>query len=192
MVLCSAPRAPTPLPGQRRRRSASQRLVSGKNSWSRASVGILGVAWLLQSRGTPSGYPRDMMFHRGSRHREASPHLLGLPALSRMHPGDEFTHIVGATVSYLKAQWPQELATLRVDVVGMPLGSGSLRVPRWSVHKQTMAIRIYRHPIERLSKLHRRDRWHKRVMIESVVFSAVAEMLGTDPWHLAPERYHPH
>jgi lambda repressor-like predicted transcriptional regulator len=29
-------------------------------------------------------------------------------------------------------------------------------------------------------------------MIESVVFSAVAEMLGTDPWQLAPERFHPH
>jgi lambda repressor-like predicted transcriptional regulator len=25
-----------------------------------------------------------------------------------------------------------------------------------------------------------------------VVFSAVAEMLGTDPWQLAPERFHPH
>jgi hypothetical protein len=100
--------------------------------------------------------------------------------------------VVAATVSYLKGQWPEELATLRVDVVGMPHESESPRVPRWSLNRATRTIRIYRHPIERLGKLHRDDRWHKRVMIESVVFSAVAEMLGTDPWQLAPERFHPH
>ena len=150
------------------------------------------MAWLLQSRATLGSYPRDMAFHRASRHREASSHLLGPRALSRIRRGDEFTHVVAATVSYLKGQWPEELATLRVDVVGMPHESESPRVPRWSLNRATRTIRIYRHPIERLGKLHRNDRWHKRVIIESVVFSAVAEMLGTDPWQLAPERFHPH
>lgn len=155
-------------------------------------MAVHGVAWLLQSKGTEGSYPRDMAFHRAPRHRDASAHLLGPLALSRLRRGDEFTHIVGANVSYLKTQWPHELATLRVDVVGMPYDSGSPRVPRWSLNKQTRTIRIYRHPIERMNKLHRNDRWHKRVMIESVVFSAVAEMLGTDPWQLAPDRFHPH
>ena len=150
------------------------------------------MAWLFQGRATPGSYPRDMAFHRASRHREASSHLLGPRALSRIRRGDEFTHVVGATVSYLKGQWPEELATLRVDVVGMPHESESPRVPKWSLNRTTRTIRIYRHPIERLGKLHRNDRWHKRIMIESVVFSAVAEMLGTDPWQLAPERFHPH
>jgi len=99
---------------------------------------------------------------------------------------------VAATVSYLKGQWPRELETLRVDVVSMPLGKVLDRVPRWSVDKKQRSIRIYRLPIERLTRLHKKDRWHKRVVIESVVFSAVAEMLGTDPWQLAPERFHPH
>lgn len=101
-------------------------------------------------------------------------------------------HVVGATVSYLKNQWPNELATLRVDVTGMPAEGNFARVPRWSIRRESRSIRIYRHPIERLAKLHRNDRWHKRVIIESVVFSAVAELLGTDPWQLAPERFHPH
>ena len=47
-------------------------------------------------------------------------------------------------------------------------------------------------PIERLSKLHKRDAWHRRVLVESIVISAIAELLGTDPWHLAPDRFHPH
>ena len=133
-----------------------------------------------------------MAFHRASKHRGASPHLLGPRALPRLSRGDEFTHIVAATVSYLKGQWSEELATLRVDVVGMPHNLDTPRVPRWSIDRRNRTIRIYRHPIERLTKLHRKDRWHTRVMIESVVFSAVAEMLGTDPWQLAPERFHPH
>ena len=150
------------------------------------------MAWLVQSRGAGRGYPRDVAFHRTSRHRDASSHLLGPLALSRIRRGDEFAHVVAATVSYLKGQWPQDLKTLRVDVVGMPHDMQSTKVPRFSLNRQARTIRIYRHPIERLTKLHKQDRWHKRVIIESVVFSAVAELLGTDPWQLAPERFHPH
>ena len=85
-----------------------------------------------------------------------------------------------------------ELEKLRIEVVGMPATPVVTRVPRWSIHPESRTIRIYRHPVERMTKLHKRDQWHRRVLVESVVFSAVAEMLGTDPWQLAPERYHPH
>ena len=44
-------------------------------------------------------------------------------------------------------------------------------------------------PIERLSRLHRYDDLHKRMMVESCVFRAVAELLGKDPWDLAPGRF---
>ena len=40
-----------------------------------------------------------------------------------------------------------------------------------------------------MSRLHRYDELHKRMMIESCVFRAVAELLGKDPWDLAPERF---
>ena len=150
------------------------------------------MAWPLQSRGTLTHYPRSMAHHRPSRHRDQGSRLLGPVALARIQPGDEFAHIVAATVSYLKAQWPRDLDTLRVDVVGMPHDLEPSRVPRWSLNRAQRTIHIYRHPIERLTRLHKKDRGHKRVMIESVVFSAVAEMLGTDPWQLAPERFHPH
>ena len=153
---------------------------------------VHGVAWFFQGRGFVRHYAHTMASTRSSKHRVPSVHLLGPLALSRVSPGDEFAHIVGSTVSYLKSQWPRELDTLRVDIVGMPRGDASARVPRWSINTTERTIQIYRHPVTRFAKLHKKDRWHQRVMIESVVFSAVAEMLGTDPWQLAPERYHPH
>ena len=133
-----------------------------------------------------------MAGHRTSRHRDPSNHVIGPAAQSRVRRGDDFTQVVAATVSYLKSQWPTELSTLRVEVWGMPESHDASRLPRWNLNREKRTIRIYRHPIERLTKLHRRDRWHKRVLIESVVFSAVADMLGTDPWQLAPDRFHPH
>ena len=48
---------------------------------------------------------------------------------------------------------------------------------------------LYRVPIERLAHLHQDDDVHKRMMVESCVFRAVAELLGKDPWDLAPERF---
>jgi hypothetical protein len=48
---------------------------------------------------------------------------------------------------------------------------------------------LYRVPIERLAHLHRNDEIHRRMVIESCVFRAVAELLGKDPWDLAPERF---
>jgi hypothetical protein len=131
--------------------------------------------------------------HRANRHKSPSGDALGPIAAPRLRRGNEFTHIVGATLDYLKTQWPTELATVRIEVHSMPhagLASGNL--PRWSIFRERRTIWLYRVPIERLSRLHRNDAWHRRVLIESFVFSAVAELLGTDPWHLAPERFHPH
>jgi hypothetical protein len=50
---------------------------------------------------------------------------------------------------------------------------------------------LYRVPIQRMSKLHKDDPLHRQMMIESVVFRAVAELLGKDPWDLGPERLRP-
>lgn len=140
-----------------------------------------------------SHYAYDMDLLRGRRHREPSATLLGPIAGKRARRGDEFTHIVGATLDYLKTQWPAELATVRIEVHSMPHpGLSEATLPRWTIFRDRRTIWLYRTPIERLSRLHKNDAWHKRVLVESFVFSAVAELLGTDPWQLAPERFHPH
>lgn len=55
---------------------------------------------------------------------------------------------------------------------------------RWRLFPDQKTIWLYRVPIERLTRLHRNDAWHRRVLIESVVFAAVAELLGTNPGNL--------
>ena len=103
---------------------------------------------------------------------------------------DLFEMTVASTAEYLKDLWPEELAHVSFEVAGMPsqLG-GSIGVDRWRVIAPERRVILYRLPVERLSRLHRYDDLHRRMMIESCVFRAVAELLGKDPWDLAPERF---
>lgn len=129
---------------------------------------------------------------RGLRSAVTGPHL---PLLrSRV---DIFDMTVASAAQYLKEIWPAELDKVSFEVAGVPArltGStnGSLGVDRWRVFASDRRIVLYRLPIERLSKLHRYDELHRRMMIESCVFRAVAELIGKDPWDLAPDRYRHH
>lgn len=97
---------------------------------------------------------------------------------------------VASTAEYLRDLWPDELADVSFEVAGLPAEiGGSLAVDRWRVDTKDRRVILYRLPIERLSRLHRYDEIHKRMMVESCVFRAVAELLGKDPWDLAPERF---
>ena len=103
---------------------------------------------------------------------------------------DTFDMTVASTAEYLKDMWPDELATVTFEVAGLPAQLGpSGQVDRWLVLAPQRRIILYRLPIERLARLHRHDELHRRMMIESCVFRAVAELLGKDPWDLAPERF---
>ena len=76
------------------------------------------------------------------------------------------------------------------EVAALPAQLGaSVGVDRWRVMLEERRVILYRLPVERLSRLHRYDDLHRRMMIESCVFRAVAELLGKDPWDLAPDRY---
>lgn len=97
---------------------------------------------------------------------------------------------VASTAEYLKELWPDELHNVSFEIAGLPVELGeSPSVDRWRVLTRERRVIIYRVPIERLSRLHRYDELHKRMMVESCVFRAVAELLGKDPWDLAPERF---
>ena len=122
---------------------------------------------------------------RGIRAAVTGPHL---PLLwSR---ADIFDSSVASTAEYLKDVWPAELANVSFEVAGLPAELGnSSGVDRWRVFPAEHRIVLYRLPIERLSRLHKYDAMHRRMMIESCVFRAVAELLGKDPWDLAPDRF---
>ncbi|MEA9984401.1 metallopeptidase family protein [Subtercola sp. RTI3] len=102
---------------------------------------------------------------------------------------DSFEMTVASTADYLKSVWPDELADAKFEIGAVPLGLPEAGAPvaRWSVIGRRVIL--YRLPIQRLSKLHRDDELHKRMIIESCVFRAVAELLGKDPWDLAPDRF---
>jgi hypothetical protein len=127
---------------------------------------------------TRSRHGRDL------RSSAAGPHLPFLR--SRI---DLFDMTVASTAEYLRSVWPNELANVSFEVAPMPFGQfGSPdHVDRWSVSKHRVIL--FRLPIERMSHLHRDDEVHKRLAIESCVFRAVAELLGKDPWDLAPDRF---
>ncbi len=122
---------------------------------------------------------------RDLRSSAAGPHLPFLR--SRI---DLFDQTVASTAEYLRSMWPNELANVSFEVATMPFGQfGSPdHVDRWSVTKNRVIM--FRLPIERMSRLHRDDEVHRRLAIESCVFRAVAELLGKDPWDLAPDRFH--
>lgn len=122
---------------------------------------------------------------RGLRSAVTGPHLPWLNTRS-----DVFDQTVASTAEYLKDMWPDELSSVSFEVAGLPteVGAGG-GVDRWLVIVPERRIVLFRLPIERLARLHRDDDLHRRMLIESCVFRAVAELLGKDPWDLAPERF---
>jgi hypothetical protein len=122
---------------------------------------------------------------RGIRSAVTGPHL---PLL--FSRADAFDSAVASTAGYLKELWPDELAAVTFEVAGVPAGQVAPEgVERWRVYPDENRIVLYRLPIERMSRLHKNDALHKRMMVESCVFRAVAELLGKDPWDLAPDRF---
>jgi hypothetical protein len=122
---------------------------------------------------------------RGIRSSVTGPHLGRLR--TRV---DFFDSCIASAAEYLRDLWPEELSTVRFEVGSVPPGEPDRRgVDRWRVDAKRRIVVLYRVPIERLAHLHKDDEWHRRSLIESCVFRAVAELLGKDPWDIAPERY---
>ena len=113
------------------------------------------------------------------------------PHLPMLHSRvDTFDNTVASTAEYLKDIWPDELATVSFEVAGLPSSiNEATGIDRWTVIVPQRRVILYRLPIERLARLHKHDELHRRMLIESCVFRAVAELLGKDPWDLAPERF---
>jgi hypothetical protein len=134
----------------------------------------------------PSARPGSRDRHgRGIRSAVTGPHLPLLHTRS-----DLFDLTVAATAEYLKDLWPDDLADVSFEVAGLPssiVPAGG--IARWLVMAPERRVILFRLPIERLARLHRNDDLHRRMLIESCVFRAVAELLGKDPWDLAPERF---
>ena len=136
-------------------------------------------------RSRPVARAADRHDHgRGIRSSVTGPHLARLSSRGLL-----FEQTVASTAEYLKRLWPSQLADVRFEISPVAIEATSAGVRRWKVFPDERRIVFYRVPMERLTRLHRRDDLHRRMFIESCVFRAVAELLGKDPWELAPERF---
>ncbi len=122
---------------------------------------------------------------RGLRSSLAGPYL---PMLNGRI--DTFEQTILSTAEYLRGVWPLELAGVRFEVASAPEQAlHGDHIDRWHVDADQGRITFFRIPIQRMSKLHRDDELHRRMMVESCVFRAVGDLLGKDPWDLAPDRF---
>lgn len=130
---------------------------------------------------------------RRSRHGRGARGPVTGPQLPILHGRiDRFEFTVASTVDYLRGLWPDELAGVRFEVAAAPPPPiGPDGVERWRVYRHERRVIFYRLPIMRFARLHRDDELHRQLLVEGCVFRAVGELLGRDPWELAPERFRP-
>ena len=121
---------------------------------------------------------------RGLRSSVTGPYL---PVLRTR--AETFESAVAETADYLRGLWPEDLADVSFEIAGIPRAASADGLDRWFVDTAARRIILYRLPIERLSHAHVEDETHQRLHVEGCVFRAVAELLGRDPWDLAPDRY---
>lgn len=130
----------------------------------------------------------DQQRSRGSfrdRHGRGSRQLLLSPLFRTGSRNTSFGQIVSGACEYLQSVYPDELRDLKWQVRDAPkLSPDAKAVTRWAVRQEDMLVIIYRLPLERLGHVRRADAMHERMHIEESVFSAVAKLLGKEPWEL--------
>jgi hypothetical protein len=127
---------------------------------------------------------------RAASHRDRHGRGLRRPLPSKLfHFGVQrqgfFESVVEDTCEYLRETYPEDFNNLTWRIEDVPLIVDGEPVRRWTARKSTMAIVLYRIPIERFGKQRLPD---PRMHIEHAVFSAAASLVDKDPWDLI----HPH
>jgi hypothetical protein len=103
---------------------------------------------------------------------------------------ETFDRIVADTAHYLVELWPDELRDVVFQVADMPSDEVLPReLPRWRIDRATSRVTLFRIPVERVTRMPEKDDLDRRIIVETAVFRAVAELLDKDPWDLAPDRY---
>lgn len=129
-----------------------------------------------------------------SRHgRTPRSDVRGIAAPDRGGRNAFFVDVAREVINYLCDVQPERMAGVRVDMGLLPSGELADGQPRlWSAIRAEKRVVVYRIPIERMTKLHRDDPWHRRNNIETVIIDAIADLLDIDPFEFAPNRYFPH
>jgi len=129
-----------------------------------------------------------------SRHgRQLRSDVRGIAAIGIGGRNTSFAEIAKDVVNYLCDVQPALMHDIQVEMTLLPSAERADGVPRrWTALRSERRVILYRLPIERGSKLHRQDDWHRRNNIETTVIEAIADLIDIDPYELAPNRYFPH
>lgn len=129
-----------------------------------------------------------------SRHgRQLRSDVRGIAAIGNGGRNTSFAEIAKDVVNYLCDAQPTLMHDIQVEMTLLPSAERADGVPRrWTALRSERRVILYRLPIERGSKLHRQDDWHRRNNIETTVIEAIADLIDIDPYELAPNRYFPH
>lgn len=101
-----------------------------------------------------------------------------------------FDRVARSTVDYLQSIFADELRDVRIEFCSVPTNFTPDEGPGlYRVSQADRSILLYRIPIQRARGLHMDDELHRRMFIEHVVFRAVAEYLGREPWELLPGQF---
>jgi len=129
-----------------------------------------------------------------SRHgRAPRSDVRGIAAVDTDGRNGFFVSVAKDVINYLCDVQPDLMKGVRVEMGLLPSGEFADGTPRmWAVDRPGNRVVLYRIPIERMAKLHRNDDWHRRNHIETVTITAIAELVETDPYDFAPNRFFPH
>jgi hypothetical protein len=101
-----------------------------------------------------------------------------------------FDRVARSTVDYLQSVFEEELRDVRIEFCSVPTNIAPDEGPSlYRVSRDDRSILLYRIPIQRAKGLHVDDELHRRMFIEHVIFRAVAEYLGREPWDLLPGQF---
>ena len=101
---------------------------------------------------------------------------------NRFQPGmvrlGSFQQTIDDAADFLRGEWPDLFADLRVVVTDIPPNRGS-GLKRWAASPSNQTIYLYRIPIQRLGQA--RDPIEEMFRVESIVIEAAAALVDRDP-----------
>ncbi|MWB98857.1 hypothetical protein [Agromyces seonyuensis] len=102
---------------------------------------------------------------------------------------DDFDFQVASTIESLRSMHPDLDGVVFEVAQGPAEAIHDDHVDRWHIDRVGRRVTFFRLPIVRFIRRNEGDEVDERIVIESCVYRAVGDLLGKDPWDLAPGRY---
>ena len=105
---------------------------------------------------------------------------------------EQFNVTIMVTFTFLRQIWPP-LEGVTVLIAQAPAEAiHDDHIDRWKVYPGPRQIVFFRLPMMLFLHTHNDNELEARSFVESCVLRAAAELLGREPWELAPDQYRPY